>query len=186
VGYYSVLYQGAGEGDAVESESPYGERDGGYRHDRGWDAQADAVAGSHSARGFAGRGPKGYQRSDERLREEVSDRLMADDRLDASEIEVQVENGEVTLTGTVEDRPAKRRAEDCAEQVMGVREVMSQLRVQARTGESRGAGQGMSVGTSGAPPRQPSSTQQPDADRSRSADVGSTGTNGRRKATSSR
>jgi osmotically-inducible protein OsmY len=186
VGYYSVLYQGGGEGDAVESESRYGERDSGYRQDSGWDARADAVAGGHSARGFAGRGPKGYQRSDERLREEVSDRLMADDRLDASEIEVQVENGEVTLTGTVEDRAAKRRAEDCAEQVMGVREVMNQLRVQASSGESRSAGQGVSRGTSGAPPRQSSSSQQPNADRGRSADDGSTETNGRRKATSSR
>ena len=45
---------------------------------------------------------------------------MEDDALDASDIEVQVKNGEVTLTGTVPDRWAKRRAEECAEKVMGV------------------------------------------------------------------
>jgi len=101
--------------------------------------------------GHAGRGPKGYQRSDDRIREDVSDRLMADDQLDASDIEVQVRNAEVTLTGTVEDRWAKRRAEDLAEQVMGVRDVMNQLRVEGYEG-SRFSGSsqtGRTRGTSG-------------------------------------
>ena len=43
--------------------------------------------------------------------------------------EVRVENGEVTLTGTVEDRHAKRLAEDLAERSLGVADVHNQLHV---------------------------------------------------------
>ena len=78
---------------------------------------------------YAGRGPKGYQRSDDRIREEICDRLTEDGEVDASEIEVSVQNGEVTLEGAVLDRQMKRDAEDCAERVSGVREVNNRLRV---------------------------------------------------------
>lgn len=77
---------------------------------------------------FAGRGPRGYQRSDERIREDVSERLAQHGQLDASDVEVQVVGGEVTLTGSVPSRHAKRLAEDVAECVFGVREVHNQLR----------------------------------------------------------
>jgi osmotically-inducible protein OsmY len=187
VGYYTVMYQGGGEGDAGESESQYGQRGNEYRQESGWDTRADATASNQSARGFAGRGPKGYRRSDERVREDLSDRLMADERIDASDIEVRVENGEVTLTGTVEDRLAKRRAEDCAEQVMGVRDVMNQLRVQAGGSERGSDDRGTAGMQARSQPRQDwTSSQEPKADRNRSADAGSTGSNGRRKTTSSR
>lgn len=81
---------------------------------------------------YTGRGPKGYQRSDERIREEVSERLMDDPRLDASDIEVRVSNGEITLTGTVESRRMKRHAEDLAESVRGVNDVHNQLRIERK------------------------------------------------------
>jgi osmotically-inducible protein OsmY len=81
---------------------------------------------------YSGRGPKGWQRSDDRIREDVNERLTDHPDVDASEIEVQVNNGEVTLSGTVEERRAKRLAEDIAESVSGVREVHNQLRVQQR------------------------------------------------------
>ena len=84
----------------------------------------DATAGLHR-----GRGPKNYVRSDERIREDVSDRLSDDAHLDASAIEVQVVNGEVTLVGSVDSRHAKRRAEDRAEDVSGVKHVQNNLRV---------------------------------------------------------
>jgi osmotically-inducible protein OsmY len=76
-----------------------------------------------------GKGPKGYQRSDERIKEDINDRLSDDAFVDASSIEVMVESGEVTLTGTVGDRSEKRRAEDLAEAVSGVRNVENRLRV---------------------------------------------------------
>jgi osmotically-inducible protein OsmY len=78
---------------------------------------------------YASRGPRGYRRSDERIREDVNDRLTDDWRVDASDIEVTVNNGMVTLTGRVESREEKRRAEDVAERVSGVADVSNQLRV---------------------------------------------------------
>ncbi len=81
-----------------------------------------------------GRGPKGYARSDERIREDVSDRLTDDGWLDASDIEVQVSNREVTLTGAVNSREDKRRAEDLAETVSGIQHVQNNLRVKNRQG----------------------------------------------------
>ena len=85
-----------------------------------------------------GRGPKGYQRSDDRILEDVCDRLTYSD-VDASEIEVRVQNGEVTLSGSVNDRADKRRAEDVAEEVSGVRDVHNNIRV--HRGADRGIGQ---------------------------------------------
>ncbi len=76
-----------------------------------------------------GKGPKGYQRSDERIRENISDMLSDDDQLDASEIEVKVENGEVILSGFTSDKYDKRRAEDIAEDVSGVKYVENRIRV---------------------------------------------------------
>ena len=67
---------------------------------------------------------------------------MADDRIDASDIEVEVRSSEVVLTGTVPDRWMKRQAEDTVEQVMGVREVMNQLRVQRESHTSSSSSQG--------------------------------------------
>jgi hypothetical protein len=94
-----------------------------------------------------GRGPKNYQRSDERIREEVNERLMDDPVVDASEIEVAVQNREVTLTGTVRSRNEKRRAEDLAESLPGVSHVQNNLRVGQH---QAGHASGMEVGDSGA------------------------------------
>ena len=81
---------------------------------------------------FRGRGPKGYQRSDERIREELCELLTDDHYVDASEIEVVVHGGEVTLSGHVNARDQKRRAEDLAERCSGVKEVTNQIRVHHR------------------------------------------------------
>jgi osmotically-inducible protein OsmY len=87
--------------------------------------------GTYGERGqHAGRGPKGWQRSDDRIREDINERLTDDPEIDAGEIEVVVKGGEVTLTGSVDDRHAKRRAEDIVERVSGVKEIHNQLRLQ--------------------------------------------------------
>jgi osmotically-inducible protein OsmY len=98
-----------------------------------------------------GRGPKGYTRSDDRIREDVCDRLTEDPFVDASEIEIQVSNCEVTLSGTVDSREAKRRAEDIAERVSGVHNLQNNLRVQQSSSGSSATTGGMSgsAGTSG-------------------------------------
>lgn len=79
--------------------------------------------------GFVGRGPKGYQRSNERIREDVCEQLTDDALVDASDIQVSIDQGIVTLEGRVDDRRQKRRAEDVVEQVSGVRDVHNRLRV---------------------------------------------------------
>lgn len=76
-----------------------------------------------------GRGPRGYKRSDQRIQEDVNDRLTDDRHLDATEIQVEVTDGEVTLTGNVGSRGDRRRAEDIADSISGVRYVMNNLRV---------------------------------------------------------
>ena len=93
---------------------------------------------------FRGRGPQSYTRSDDRMREELCDLLTDDDTVDASNIEVRVDQGEVTHSGTVNDRESKRCAEDIAESVSGVRNVQNQLRVQSQsTTASAGASSGL-------------------------------------------
>lgn len=103
---------------------------GGYGQGYG-QSQSYGQSGMGSGQqGYRGKGPKGYQRSDDRIKEAVSDALEDADHVDAENIEVQVQNGEVTLTGTVSDRVQKRRAEECVEHLRGVKDVHNQLRVQ--------------------------------------------------------
>lgn len=83
-----------------------------------------------SERDFRGRGPKGYRRSDERIREDVNDRLTDYPHLDASDVEVSVKDGDVTLSGTVHDRADKRITEAIVESVSGVKNVDNNLRVE--------------------------------------------------------
>jgi len=99
--------------------------------DRGERSRGDERPRDRSDRGpHAGRGPKGYQRSDERVREIVSEALARDGELDASEIEVSVERGEVTLNGTVPNRWSKRLAEDLTQDLPGVKQLHNRLRVE--------------------------------------------------------
>ena len=101
------------------------------------DPEIRRIADGDDGHGFLGlgehrgRGPKNYTRSDERIREDVNDRLSDDSWLDAGEIEVQVKDGEVTLNGKVNSRNDKRRAEDLAEAVSGVKHLQNNLRVQS-------------------------------------------------------
>lgn len=129
-----------------EVSSWFGDDDAERR--RQWDRQR---SGQHR-----GKGPKGYSRSDDRIKEDISDKLSDDVFIDATEIEVTVNQGEVTLTGTVSERSEKRRAEDIAEEVSGVTNVENRIRVtsnqnyasrsfddsdswKSSTGESRGS-----------------------------------------------
>jgi osmotically-inducible protein OsmY len=108
--------------DRVSDElgSWFGDKDA--EHRRQIDKMRDA---SHR-----GKGPKGYRRSDERIKEDVNDRLTDYPYLDASEIVVGVQDREVTLQGTVNDRTDKRIAEAIAESVSGVANVQNNLRVE--------------------------------------------------------
>jgi hypothetical protein len=96
-------------------------------------AQSRSTWGGAGGRvSFRGRGPKNYRRGDDRILEEVNERLTDDHDVDASDIEVAVQNGEVTLSGTVNSRHEKRVAEDVAESCHGVVDVHNRLRVADR------------------------------------------------------
>jgi osmotically-inducible protein OsmY len=125
-------------GDEVRSW--FGDEDAERRRDRDM-----REAGYHR-----GRGPKGYQRSDARIMEDVNDRLTDDPHLDASEIEVSVTGREVTLTGKVNSRFEKRHAEDLAESVSGVAHVQNNLRVQNYADAGIGGTISSSPGAAGA------------------------------------
>lgn len=79
-------------------------------------------------RKITGRGPKGYKRSDERIRDDVAERI-ARSGVNAEDVELAVDKGEVTLTGYVDHRADKRMVEDLAEDVFGVEEVQNHLRI---------------------------------------------------------
>jgi hypothetical protein len=78
-------------------------------------------------------GPKGYQRSDERLGEDISERLMEAYEIDSSEVTVLVLGGKVVLEGTVPDRYMKHAIEDLADAAPGVQDVDNRIRVALRT-----------------------------------------------------
>lgn len=86
-------------------------------------------------RGHRGKGPKSFTRTDARIHEDVCHQL-EDADLDASDIEVRVAEGEVTLEGTVHDRRAKRAAEDIAWDCRGVKQCHNLLRVGVATPSS--------------------------------------------------
>ncbi|MGE5139163.1 MAG: BON domain-containing protein [Rudaea sp.] len=85
---------------------------------------------------FTGVGPGNYQRSDERISEDVCDLYYVNGQLDARDIDVHVENGEVTLTGSAPDRRMKRLAEDLAFGIPGVVDVNNQLKIPRPQGQA--------------------------------------------------
>ena len=105
-----------------------------YARDRGWSGGGahDQYARDERPPSYRGRGPQNWRRSDERIREAVNELLTDHDGVDATEIEVTVENGEVTLQGMVGSRWEKRLAEDIAGSCRGVHDVHNRLRVSDR------------------------------------------------------
>jgi osmotically-inducible protein OsmY len=120
--------------------------------------------GSASRGQFAGKGPKGWRRSDDRVKEDICEYLERNAMIDASDVDITVAEGVVTLTGTVPDRQMKRMCEDEIENMPGVKDVNNQLRVNressssdsssSRTGSSSnttyGSSNGSTMGSDGA------------------------------------
>ena len=78
-------------------------------------------------RSFRGQGPKGYARSDERLKEMICEKLTDDDHIDASEITVEVSNW-MLRSGSVRspDEPGRGTVERCG----GRKDIHNQLRIE--------------------------------------------------------
>lgn len=129
----------AGSARPAEAGTP----DDGYSRSYGADRDRDERRQGYVTRrrGCRGLGPRGYQRSDARISDDVHDRLTEDPWLDASDIEVAVNGGEVTLSGRVDCRDAKHHAEWLVEDLSGVRHVQNNLRVDPTAGFT-GAGRG--------------------------------------------
>ena len=91
-----------------------------------------AMPSAHVAReiepNYSGRGSKNYKRSDARIEEDVHELLLRDRYIDATDVDVRVENGEVTLYGEVANRNERRRAEEIVERCAGVRDVHNQIK----------------------------------------------------------
>lgn len=115
-------------------------RGGRHSHNERW---KDAYGGPGRAPtrvDFRGLGPRGYRRSDERVREDACELLTEDARIDASNIDVTVQNADVTLSGAVNSRAEKRRAEDLIAELPGVNDVHNRLRVVNEGGLIKGSG----------------------------------------------
>jgi hypothetical protein len=121
------------EGDRSWGEGRGGPGPGGFSQgsQHGWSegGYPRGMGGQWAAGPFVGRGPRNYRRSDDRIREDVCERLQDDDRIDGRGLEVRVSDCVVILTGAAESREAKRLAEDVASEVPGVKDVDNRLRV---------------------------------------------------------
>jgi hypothetical protein len=109
-----------------------------------------------------GRGPQGYTRSDERIKEDICERLSEHHYIDASQIQVEVNQGVVTLEGSVDDRWQKYQTEDLADATSGVKDIQNRLNVSRASRQSaQWTSQPASPQT--ANPQQPASAQQQSA-----------------------
>lgn len=141
-------WQRASSGGSYGTGGSYGGRDyldeGRVQFGRGGGSESD-WSGAYSQYGRQGqggtmggygqqmhrqkRGPKDYQRTDERIREDLCERLWQSHHIDAQDVSVQVKDGKVTLDGTVPDRHMKHAIEDMADECWGVKDVENRIRV---------------------------------------------------------
>ncbi|HEV2532477.1 BON domain-containing protein [Phenylobacterium sp.] len=96
--------------------------------DRSWmDRCADDELGGRGH--HRGRGPKDWSRDDQRLYEEVCERLLHDRLIDARGIEVEVEDGVVTLRGEARGASDPALALRLVHETPGVKGVEIDLKV---------------------------------------------------------
>ena len=122
-------YGRQGSAGQWQGEQSYGQRGSEWRGDDASHNQGYPSTGMETPRGYRGKGPKGYARSDERLQEDISERLMDNDAIDASGVSVQCKDGIVTLEGTVSERRMKHNIEDLVEGCHGVKDIENRIRV---------------------------------------------------------
>lgn len=113
---------------------------GGYAGEGAGYRQSGAFAGGGQS--LRGKGPKGWKRSDERIQEDICERLSDDHEIDASDISVSTRDGVVTLEGSVSHRAIKHRVEDIVEQCSGVADIRNNIAVK-RAGQTGGSDTGV-------------------------------------------
>jgi hypothetical protein len=115
-------------------------REGGSRFGSGQEEGGTGHGNRRFDEDYSGRGPRNYSRSDERIKEDICDELSSDPQCNAEDIEIEVKDGMVTLSGTVPSRKMKHRAEDIADAARGVNDVDNRIRVTGRVGQRGGSG----------------------------------------------
>lgn len=154
-------HRNRGDYGSYSGGADYNRHDSDWDEDRDWwDRTTDEVSswfGDDEAKrrremdrmmDHRGKGVKGYQRSDERIKSDIEDDLYHDSYVDPSDMVVTVRDGVVTLSGSVDSKWAKRRAEDMAETVAGVKDVTNELTVRKEQ-SSYSAGGTMATGGTG-------------------------------------
>lgn len=132
-------YGSSGSGGSPASRSSwspaqqFGDEDTSVQSTRGaapyGSSSSRTTMGSSMTEHKSRKGPKGYQRSDDRLREEIVDALLSRRSIELDEVEIQVNDGSVTLTGTVQSRQQRYEIEDVADGVWGVKEITNNIKV---------------------------------------------------------
>ena len=119
------------------NQQSYGSQQGGFQQQGGYGWQErGSQQGEYGSQGssqregrYKGVGPRNYQRSDQRIMEDINDRLNDHPYIDASDVQVKVKEGEVILEGTVDSRWAKHHVEDIADEVSGVKDVENRIHI---------------------------------------------------------
>lgn len=144
--YYEYRYVPYSSRENLGERDRFGRnQDQNYGRDYGTDYERDYETYGSSTwnRGrYSGVGPRGYRRSDDRIKEDVNDYLTWHGEIDATDIQVEVNDGLVTLKGEVNSRYEKRMAENISENVSGVWDVNNNLRINRQTGWNRTLGDG--------------------------------------------
>lgn len=131
MGNRSNQYAGSGfEGGQGQQRVNHGGMQSTQHSGLPWPWNASGQPGYHGAQSSGqGRAPKGYTRSDDRIKEEICERLMRHPYADASDVNIEVKGGIVTLEGSVKARHIKHEIENVAESCMGVKDIENHIRV---------------------------------------------------------
>lgn len=108
-------------------DSQHAGRDDGWGRDTGRTSLSDLYGEQQQRQRQV---PQGYTRSDERIKDDVCEKLFHANDVEIADVSIEVKSGTVTLEGCVPQRQMKHRIEDIVEQCIGVTDVENRIRVQ--------------------------------------------------------
>jgi hypothetical protein len=122
----------------------------------GWDTGGTLERRVSTSIDASRRSNRHYTRTDERIRDDIAERLYRAEHLDPSEVTVDLNDGVVTLAGSVPVRRMRHDIEDLAIDTLGVKHVENRIRVRASV-----AGAGSQDPLHGSPERALPDTEPP-------------------------
>ncbi len=126
---FSELNQTFRESDSYDEFEDGPSSDSGQRNSYSSDFDPSYRDQYEIKRNYYGFGPKGYKRSDQKLKDEASLLLNQDPILDSSNINIEVFNNVIYLRGFVDSRKDKKRAELLIEDIFGIEDIQNQLKI---------------------------------------------------------